>query len=142
MQENQNYLLSSSIVNPNLLEIDGPAVSLVFKQAKAKAIFEYLAEVGNYGFVWVKNSPNKDNDVDNQRLISMTLKDVSYKKAFKIRPNHPETSNNMGVIFHELKKYDEAEFYLKKSLMLSPEYAEAHYNLGNTFKEKNNPPRQ
>ena len=80
--ENQNFLLSSSIVNPNLLEIDGPAVSLVFKQTKAKAIFEYLAEVGNYGFVWVKNSPNKDNDVDNQRLISMTLNDVSFKKAF------------------------------------------------------------
>ena len=55
---------------------------MVFKQAKAKAIFEYLAEVGNYGFVWVKTSPNKDNDVDNQRLISMTLNDVSYKKAF------------------------------------------------------------
>ena len=54
LEENQNYLLSSSIVNPNLLEIDGPAVSLVFKQVKAKAIFEYLAEVGNYGFVWVK----------------------------------------------------------------------------------------
>ena len=51
-------------------------------RSKAKAIFEYLAEVGNYGFVWVKNSPNKDNDVDNQRLISMTLNDVSYKKAF------------------------------------------------------------
>ena len=81
-KDNQNYLLSSSIVNPNLLDINGPAVSLVFKQAKAKAIFEYLAEVGNYGFVWVKNSPNKDNDVDNQRLISMTLNDVSYKKAF------------------------------------------------------------
>ncbi len=79
--ENQNYLLSSTIVNPNLLEIDGPAVSLVFKQAKAKAIFEYLADVGNYGFVWVKNSPNKENDVDNQRLISMTLNDVSYTKA-------------------------------------------------------------
>ena len=77
-----NYLISSSIVNPNLLEIDGPSVSLIFKQAKAKAIFEYLAKIGNYGFVWVKNSPNKENDVDNQRLISMTLNDVSYKKAF------------------------------------------------------------
>ena len=76
-----NYLISSSIVNPNLLEIDGPSVSLIFKQAKAKAIFEYLAKIGNYGFVWVKNSPNKENDVDNQRLISMTLNDVSYKKA-------------------------------------------------------------
>ena len=30
----------------------------------------------------MKNSPNKENDVDNQRLISMTLNDVSYKKAF------------------------------------------------------------
>ena len=76
-----NHLLSSSIVNPNLLDIDGPNVSLVFKKAKAKAIFEYLAKVGNYGFVWIKNSPNKDNIVDNQRLISMTLNDVSYKKA-------------------------------------------------------------
>ena len=80
--DNQNYLLSSTILNPNLLEINGPDVSLVFKQAKAKAIFEYLAEVANYGFVWVKNSPNKENDIDNQRLISMTLKNVSYKKAF------------------------------------------------------------
>ena len=79
--QNQNYLLSSLISNPNLLEIEGPSVSLVFKQAKAKAIFEYLAEIGNYGFVWVKNSPNKENDVDNQRLISMTLNEVSYKKA-------------------------------------------------------------
>ena len=79
--QNQNNLLSSLISNPNLLEIEGPSVSLVFKQAKAKAIFEYLAEIGNYGFVWVKNSPNKENDVDNQRLISMTLNDVSFKKA-------------------------------------------------------------
>ena len=79
---NKNYLLATSIANPNLLEIDGPSVSLVFKQAKAKAIFEYLAEVGNYGFVWVKNNPNKDNDFDKQRLISMKLKDVSFKKAF------------------------------------------------------------
>ena len=82
LSQNQNYLLSSLISNPNLLEIDGPPVSLVFKQAKAKAIFEYLAEIGNYGFVWVRNSPNKENDVDNQRLISMTLNDVSYSKAF------------------------------------------------------------
>ena len=61
--------LASTIKNPNLLDIEGPDVSLIFKQAKAKEIFEYLAEVGNFGFVWVKNSPNKENDVDNQRLI-------------------------------------------------------------------------
>ena len=75
-------LIASSIVNPNLLEIEGPEVSLVFKKANAKEIFEYLAEIGNYGFVWVKNSPSKDSEVDNKRLISMTLTKVDYKKAF------------------------------------------------------------
>ncbi len=82
-----NYLLfkdnklSSSIINPNLLEINGPKVSLIFKKARAQEIFEYLAEIGNYGFVYVKNNPNKDSDADNERLITMSLNDVSYKKA-------------------------------------------------------------
>ena len=74
--------LSSNISNPNLLDIKGPKVSLVFKEARAKEIFEYLAEIGNFGFVWVKNNPNKEVDVDNTRLISMSLNDVTYKKAF------------------------------------------------------------
>ena len=77
-----NLLVSSAIQNPNLLDIDGPDVTLIFKQAKAKEIFEYLAEVGNYGFVWVKKSPNKDIDIDNQRLISIKLNNVSFQKAF------------------------------------------------------------
>ena len=79
---NKNLLISSSISNPNLLDINGPNVSLIFKNAKAQEIFEYLAEVGNYGYVWVKNNPNKESDEDNERLISMTLNDVPYKKAF------------------------------------------------------------
>ena len=78
----KNLLTSSSIANPNLLDINGPNVSLIFKNAKAQEIFEYLAEVGNYGYVWVKNNPNKESDADNERLISMTLNDVPYKKAF------------------------------------------------------------
>ena len=76
------HLSNSSIINPNLLKIDGPNVSLIFKQAKAKEIFEYLANVGNFGFVWVKNTPNKESDIDNQRLISMDLRNVTFQKAF------------------------------------------------------------
>ena len=70
-----------SILNPNLLRINGPEVSLVFKQTEAKQIFEYLAEIGNYGFVWVKNNPT-DQTTDENRLITLTLKDVTYQKAF------------------------------------------------------------
>ena len=77
-----NLISSSSIQNPNLLEINGPDVTLIFKKAKAKEIFEYLAEIGNFGFVWVKNNPSQESDVDNERLISLKLKDVTYKKAF------------------------------------------------------------
>ena len=79
---NKNQLISSSIANPNLLDINGPNVSLIFKNAKAQEIFEYLAEIGNYGYVWVKNNPNAESDADNERLISMTLNNESYKKAF------------------------------------------------------------
>ena len=78
----KNQLVASSIINPNLLDIEGPKVSLVFKQAKAKEIFEYLAKIANYGFVWVKNNPNDESKFDNDRLISMTLNDETYKKAF------------------------------------------------------------
>ena len=79
---NKNLLVSSSIANPNLLDISGPNVSLIFKKAKAQEIFEYLAEIGDYGYVWVKNNPSQESDADNERLISMTLNDVTYKKAF------------------------------------------------------------
>ena len=78
----RSHLIASSIINPNLLDIEGPNVSLVFKQAKAKEIFEYLAKIANYGFVWVKNNPNDESKFDNDRLISMTLSDETYKKAF------------------------------------------------------------
>ena len=63
-----------TISNPNLLNIKGPDVSLVFKQTEANEIFEYLAEIGSYGFVWVKNNPT-DDDSDNNRSITLTLKD-------------------------------------------------------------------
>mgnify|MGYP002834205749 CR=1 FL=1 len=82
LNSNNNLLISSSIANPNLLDIDGPNVSLIFKKTKAQEIFEYLAEIGNYGYVWVKNNPSAKSDEDDDRLISMTLNDVSYKKAF------------------------------------------------------------
>jgi len=71
-----------SIVNPNLLDIKGPDVTLIFKKTQAKEIFEYLARIGNYGFVWVKNNPTNKGDQKSQRLITLTLNDVSYKKAF------------------------------------------------------------
>ena len=69
------------IKNPNLLKISGPDVTLVFKKTEAKKIFEYLADIANYGFVYVKNNATNDSD-SVERLISLTLENVSYQKAF------------------------------------------------------------
>ena len=69
------------IKNPNLLKISGPDVTLVFKKTEAKKIFEYLADIANYGFVYVKNNATNDSD-SVERLISLTLENVDYQKAF------------------------------------------------------------
>ncbi len=74
--------IHNPIANPNLLNIKGPDVTLIFKQTQAKDIFEYLAEIGNYGYVWVKNNPTNKPGEDSERLITLTLSNVSYKKAF------------------------------------------------------------
>ncbi len=120
-----------SIPNPNLLDLVGPRVSLIFKKAQAKKAFEYLISKGAYGFVWVQADPtfnnqknqstntnlidinslserdsgftsippyypqnlsnqtggspesqSGNNTADSQRLITLNIKDISYKKAF------------------------------------------------------------
>ena len=51
------------IPNPNLVQIEGPEVSLVFKQTQAKHAIEYLMSKVNYGFVWVQKDPAFDPDL-------------------------------------------------------------------------------
>ena len=118
--------LNVNIPNPNLLDLNGPNVSLIFKKAQAKKAFEYLISKGNYGFVWVQADPTFNNQsnqystsnildisnslgidsasplysdvssnqienasasqgsntADSKRLISLNIKDISYKEAF------------------------------------------------------------
>ncbi len=50
------------IPNPNLLNLIGPDVSLVFKQTQAKKAIEFLLSKANYGYVWVQQDPSFDPD--------------------------------------------------------------------------------
>ena len=50
------------IPNPNLLNLKGPNVSLVFKQTQAKKALELLLSKANYGFVWVQKDPSYNPD--------------------------------------------------------------------------------
>jgi type IV pilus assembly protein PilQ len=78
---------SYPVANPNLLNIKGPKISIVLNKTPAKKAFEYLAKLGNYGYVWVKNDPtNKDQQgsgkADDQRLITLNMKNVNFRRAF------------------------------------------------------------
>ena len=89
--KNQNSsddkLNSYPIANPNLINIKGPKVSIILNKTPAKKAFEYLAKLGNYGYVWVKNDPTNKDDTgsgkaDDQRLITLNMKNVNFRRAF------------------------------------------------------------
>ncbi len=57
------------IPNPNLLNLKGPKVSLVFKQTQAKKALEFLLSKANYGFVWVQKDPSYNPDGNSSSSI-------------------------------------------------------------------------
>ena len=57
------------IPNPNLLNLNGPKVSLVFKQTQAKKALEFLLSKANYGFVWVQKDPSYNPDSNSSSSI-------------------------------------------------------------------------
>ena len=78
---------SYPIANPNLINIKGPKISIILNKTPAKKAFEYLAKLGNYGYVWIKNDPtnkeeNKSGKADDQRLITLNMKNVNFRRAF------------------------------------------------------------
>ncbi len=50
------------IPNPNLIDLEGPNVSLIFKQTQTKKAIEYLMSKVDYGFVWVQQDPAYNPD--------------------------------------------------------------------------------
>ena len=50
-----------------------------------------------------------------------------YKRALAMKKNYPEVHNNLGTIYLELKRYDEAQLAFQSAIEL--DYPEAKYNL-------------
>ena len=55
------------------------------------------------------------------------------QKAARLLPGDAETHSNLGVTFRELDRLPEAEASLRRALIIKPDYAEAHNNLGNVL---------
>ena len=58
-----------------------------------------------------------------------------YLKILRDAPNHPIALHLMGVIAYRNRENDVALDFIKKALIIKPDYAEAHNNLGVIFKE-------
>ena len=57
------------------------------------------------------------------------------REVVKLSPKDPEGFNNLGLILHKLKNYQEAEYNFKNALKIKEDFDDALYNLGNLFKE-------
>ena len=58
------------------------------------------------------------------------------RDILKVQPNNAQVLHLLGVICYLLKKYDSAIEHIQASLYFNPSDAEAYYNCGNAFKDK------
>tara|TARA_A100001035_G_scaffold54662_2_gene40258 strand:- start:1421 stop:3562 length:2142 start_codon:yes stop_codon:yes gene_type:complete len=77
------------IPNPNLIEIEGPEITIVFRKTPAKEALEYLISKTSYDYVWVNADPSfkagintSASKIDDPRLISLNIKNLEFAKAF------------------------------------------------------------
>ncbi len=67
------------------------------------------------------NAYFRAGDVENARRHT--------EKAFRLRPNLPQTNYNLGVIYAAMGRLDDAETMYRRAIELDPGYASAHSNL-------------
>ena len=77
------------IPNPNLIEIEGPEITIAFRKTPAKEALEYLISKTSYDYVWVNADPSfkegintSASKIDDPRLISLNIKNLEFAKAF------------------------------------------------------------
>ena len=77
------------IPNPNLIEIEGPKITIIFRNTPAREALEYLISKTSYDYVWVNADPSfkgglntSSSKIDDPRLISLNIKNLEFGKAF------------------------------------------------------------
>lgn len=59
-----------------------------------------------------------------------------YQKASALDPSYPAPHNDMGVLYEEQGRLDEAEHAYRNALAINPNYLEAHANLAMLYERK------
>lgn len=58
---------------------------------------------------------------------------ASYHRVLKLKPNHVDAHNNLGIIFHTLGADNKATTHFKRALTFNPQHATVHNNFGLTL---------
>ena len=61
-----------------------------------------------------------------------------YKFSIMLNPNLYEAHCNLGILFAQTNRFDQAVTYLKKSIQIDPERPEAYFNLGLIYYQEKN----
>jgi len=77
VQKVENYLI---IKRKGFVDIEGPEVSMEFKNVPAKDALMAITKLGNYGYIYVPSSEKKNKtDPIKERLISLSFKQERYE---------------------------------------------------------------
>ena len=63
---------------------------------------------------------------------------TGHDQGIKFFPDHPISYNNLGNLFREIYKLNEAEILLRRAIQIKPDYAMAYNNLGSVQKDLDN----
>jgi tetratricopeptide (TPR) repeat protein len=61
---------------------------------------------------------------------------ATYERAIDADPNSTGALVNLGTLYFNARKHNDAERYYTRALEVDPEYALAHFNLGNLYDER------
>jgi hypothetical protein len=73
--------------------------------------------------------------IQNHQKNNLQIAEKLYKKILKLKPNHPNAYNNLGIILQQTGQYHEAKNCYEKAIELNPSYVKALNNLGTIFQE-------
>jgi len=70
-----------------------------------------------------------------QTILKIFCACGGFQKAIALNPEYAEAHNNLGNVFMELGRIDDALDSYRKSLAINPDYVMALSNLGNAFQK-------
>ncbi len=82
IEEKTNYPNNIMIIKDRTyIEIDGPPVTLTLKEAPAKDAILYIAQLANYGFVFLPDNDSRQQSAQEISTVTLSLYEEEYEKA-------------------------------------------------------------